>query len=83
MKDSLLIVTVRKDPIWLLKQSKSHTFLLTRYSASISHSGIDNYDDYNLKYNSVSITVDDSATFASLGFTCDQTLSEGKSYNVQ
>ena len=59
------------------------TFLLTRYSASISHSRIDNYDDYNLKYNSVSITVDDSATFASLGFTCDQTLSEGKSYNVQ
>ena len=56
---------------------------MTRYSASISHSGIDNYDDYNLKYNSVSITVDDSAIFASLGFTCDQTLSEGKNYNVQ
>lgn len=54
-----------------------------RYSASVSHKGNGSYDDYNLKYKSIKLTVDDEPTFTSLGFKCDQTVKSGSSYNIQ
>lgn len=54
-----------------------------RYSATISHKGNESYDDYNLKYKSIHLTVDDEPTFTSLGFKCNQTVKSGSSYDIQ
>ena len=55
---------------------------MCRYSASVVTKQ-NTYEDYDLKYESVSMTVTDTGLFSSLGFSCDKSVRKNKSYNVQ
>lgn len=57
--------------------------LLRRYTPSLLHKEKDLYEEYNLKYKSVEMTVENVDLFTSLGFTCNQSIRKGKSYNIQ
>ena len=49
--------------------------------AVVSH-GSSSYDDYDIKYTSVEMTVKDKDTFASLGFACQNSFREGSSFSL-
>ena len=66
-----------------MKQSRDYIHLsMCRYSASVITKQ-SSYEDYNLKYKSVTMTVTDKDLFSSLGFSCDKSVKKNKSYNVQ
>lgn len=83
LKDSIPIVTVKRMNICHLKHSSNYTVVSCRYSPSLLHRENDLYEEYNLKYNSVTMTVEDADLFSSLGFTCNKSIKSGKSFNVQ
>ena len=52
---------------------------MTRYSPKLSN---DSEESYDLTYKSVTLTVEDLPVFQSLGFSCTNSVKEGRSFSL-